>query len=147
MDETDIVKLIIFYQNRKTCNLVMKNNLSDNTSDMNRTGVVYQYTCPIGDCKLRKISYVGMTTTTLSRRLTSHLQTGSPKTHTLQEHGITLTREMLVNNTDIIDASSDKRRLQIKEALHILQIKPTMNVQIGSTSIPLPSFNRLSQEL
>ena len=88
-----------------------------------------------------------MTTTTLSRRLTSHLQTGTPKTHTLPEHGITLSREMLVNNTKIIDSTGDKRRLQIKEALHIQKIKPSMNVQIGSTSIPLPSFNRQLQDI
>ena len=87
-----------------------------------------------------------MTTTTLSRRLTSHLQTGTPKTHTLQEHDMCLTREMLVANTTVIDCSNDKRRLQVKEALHILDKKPTMNVQIGSTSIPLPSFHRTPQE-
>ena len=53
-----------------------------------------------------------------------------------------LTREMLDANTTIIDGSSDKRRLQMKEALHILYKKPSMNIQIGSTSIPLPSFHR-----
>ena len=107
--------------------------------------MVYQYTCPIGNCQFRNTSYIGMTTTTLSRRLTNHLQAGTPKTHTLQEHNMCLTREMLVANTTIIDNCSDKRRLQVMEALHIQEKKPIMNVQIGSTSIPLPSFQRTKQ--
>ena len=80
-----------------------------------------------------------MTTTTLSRRLTYHLQSGTPKTHTQQAHGITLTREMLVKNTIILDSDHDRKRLQIKEALYIHTLRPTMNIQIGTTSLPLPS--------
>ena len=83
-----------------------------------------------------------MCTTTLSRRLTSHLQAGTPKNHTIQEHGVSLTREMLVENTTILDTSNDKRRLQIKEALYISTKRPVMNIQVGTTSIPLPSQNR-----
>ena len=82
-----------------------------------------------------------MTTTTLSRRLTSHLQAGTPKMHTIQKHNIHLTREMLVNNTTILDGDNNKKRLQIKEALYISNKKPTMNIQIGTTSIQLPSQN------
>ena len=142
VDENDTIKLVIFYKNKKTSNLIMKNNLTEVRNDISRTGVVYQYTCPIGNCQFRNTSYIGMTTTTLSRRLTNHLQSGTPKTHTLQEHNMCLTREMLVANTTIIDNCSDKRRLQVMEALHIQEKKPIMNVQIGSTSIPLPSFQR-----
>ena len=145
VNRDDTIKLVIFYKNKKTSNLVMKNNNTQANDDMSRTGVVYQYTCPIGNCQFRNNSYIGMTTTTLSRRLTSHLQTGTPKTHTLQEHNVCLTREMLVANTTIIDSSSDRRRLQIKEALHIQEKKPLMNVQIGSTSIPFPSFQKATQ--
>ena len=45
---------------------------------------------------------VGLTTTTLSRRLTMHLSNGGPKQHTQNSHNINLTRESQVNNTKII---------------------------------------------
>ena len=141
--EEDSVQFIIYYKNKRTSQLVMKNNLNEKTGDLSRTGVVYQYTCPIGNCKTRNTSYIGMSTTTLSRRLTYHLQNGTPKNHTLQEHNTTLTRQMLVENTTILDTSSDKKRLQIKEALYIDSRKPEMNIQIGTTSIPLPSQQRI----
>ena len=143
VDQEDKLEMVIYYRNRKINNLIMKNNQNEKTGDLGRTGVIYQYTCQTGDCKLQNISYIGMCTTTLSRRLTCHLQSGTPKNHSLQEHGTPLTREALVENTIILDASADKRRLQIKEALYISTRKPTMNIQIGSTSIPLPSQNRL----
>ena len=84
-----------------------------------------------------------MSTTTLSRRLTYHLQQGTPKNHTWQAHATALTREMLVENTIILDASSDRKILQIKEALYIDMKKPAMNIQVGTTSIPLPSQQRI----
>ena len=62
------------------------------------------------------------------------------------EHGVSLTREMLVENTTILDTSNDKRRLQIKEALYISTKRPVMNIQVGTTSIPLPSQNRQQLE-
>ena len=142
-DKEDNIQLVIYYKNKKTSNLIMKNNLQQGRTDMSRVNVIYQYSCTIGDCKLRNNSYIGMTTTTLSRRCSAHLQSGTPKAHTLQMHGVPLTREMLVNNTTILDSSHDKKRLQIMEALHISEKKPTMNIQIGTTSIPLPSDVRV----
>ena len=66
--------------------------------------------------------------------------------HTDQEHGIPLTRKMLVENTTIIDSSDDYKRLQIKEPLHILDKKPPMNIQIGSSSMSLPSQSHHERE-
>ena len=142
----DSIEFIIYYRNQKSGNLIMKNNMAEKTNDLNKTGVIYQYVCQIGGCKLQNISYIGMCTTTLSRRLTCHLQAGTPKNHTMQEHGVPLTREMLVENTTILDTCDDKRRLQIKEALYISIKRPVMNVQVGTTSIPLPSQSRLQTE-
>ena len=141
-NEEDSVQLTIYYKNKKTSQLVMKNNLNEKEGDLSRTGIVYQYTCPIGDCKTRNVCYIGMSTTTLSRRLTYHLQNGTPKNHTTRIHNTPLTRQMLVENTVILDGSSDRKRLQIQEALFIDLKKPEMNVQIGSTSVPLPSQQR-----
>ena len=42
------------------------------------TNIVYKYTCNVGDCELQNSTYIDMTTTTLSRRLTMHLAAGGP---------------------------------------------------------------------
>ena len=102
LEQENEIVLTIYYRNKKISNLVMKNNPNEKTGDLGRTGVIYQYTCQIGGCKLQNNSYIGMCTTTLSRRLTCHLQSGTPKNHSLQEHGEPLTREALVENTIIL---------------------------------------------
>ena len=123
------VQLNIFYQNRKTHQLVMKNSPNTGQSS-NRTDIVYKLTCPHEDCRPRDTCYIGATTTTLSRRLTMHLQekTG-PVEHWLQTHQEKPTHKLLKHNTDIIDNSNDHYRLFIHEALHISRLKPTLNIQ------------------
>jgi hypothetical protein len=95
----------------------MQNSLSK-PSDLQRTNVIYEFSCPIEGCKLlRNVKYVGMTTTTLSRRLTMHLSSGALKTHMKDEHNITLTRQILFENTKILKQFQDPSRLAIYEAL------------------------------
>ena len=94
-----------------------------------RTNVVYQYDCPSEDCRLQNNSYVGYTTTTLSRRLTLHKQAGTIKTHMEDKHNTTLTREHLVGNTSIIHSNRDPRRIEIMEAIHIRDHAPSINEQ------------------
>ena len=113
--------------------------MNEDKAPLKRNHVMYMYTCPHGDCKLRNNTYIGMTITSLSRRLTMHLQAGTPKMHTLREHQVTLTRDMIVENTEIIDSAPDHRRLQVLEALHIMEKKPGLNIQDGSTTLPLPT--------
>lgn len=131
------VELVIYYKNKKTSELVIKNNPIKRTTDLKRSSVVYEYSCPLGDCKLQS-KYIGMTETTLSRRLTCHLTSGAPKTHTQQVHGERLTRTMLEENTVILSHAPDKKRLQFLEAIFIVNNKPAMNVQTASFDI-LPS--------
>ena len=57
------------------------------------------------------LSCIGMTTTTLSLRLTMHLASGGPKQHALTNHHMPLTREELVNNTKIIFRESNNNKL------------------------------------
>jgi hypothetical protein len=131
------VKLLIYYKNKKTSELVIRNNPIKRTTDLKQSSVVYEYSCPLGDCKLQS-KYIGMTETTLSRRLTCHLTAGAPKIHTQQVHGERLTRTMLEENTIILSHAKDKKRLQFLEAIFIINNKPTMNVQMTSFDI-LPS--------
>ena len=128
----DSIKLEIYYQNRKTLNLVMKNNVLSDGNKLKRANVVYQFYCPHEDCRLHSVSYIGSTTTSLSRRLTMHLREGSPKEHLRQNHNANLTRQQLVENTIIIASSNSQYRLRILEALHIRDRMPKINKQMAS---------------
>ena len=94
-DETRL-KLLIYYKNRRTSNLIMRNN-QYKEPELKCTNVVYEFTCPHEDCKppKSKVSYIGHTTNTLSRRLTFHKQSGEIQRHMKQEHGRNVTREEL----------------------------------------------------
>ena len=86
-------------------------------------------------------SYIGMTTTTLSRRLTMHLQSGAIKAHFQQKHGSAPTRQDLVDNTRVLHRDSDAGRLSILEALLILERKPAINNQVTGYQRTLKVFH------
>ena len=137
--DSNVLKLHIYYQNMKTKNLVLKNN-PVKKEKLKRTNVVYKFSCPNEDCRLRSVNYIGVTSTSLSRRLTMHLKEGAPKEHMEKEHKVKLSRIMMTENTDIIDSAHDIRKLHILEALHILEQKPLINKQINQNNI-LVLFN------
>ena len=88
------------------------------------------FKCPLGDCISKENSaYVGLTTTTLSGRLTMHLNDSSSIALHRKNHSIPKSkfRKNLVENTSIIAHEIDKLRLQIIEALHIKRKKPKIN--------------------
>ena len=134
----NVIKLHIYYQNTKTKNLVLKNN-PVKTEMLKRTNVVYKFSCPNEDCRLRSVSYIGVTSTSLSRRLTMHLADGAPKEHMENKHKTHLTRVMLTNNTEIIGSTHDSKKLNILEALYILEQKPALNKQVNQ-SVALSLF-------
>ena len=76
-----------------------------------------------------------MTTTRLSKRLSVHLQEGNFHQHYTRTHG-ELLRTTLLQATSIIDRDSDRKRLRLREALHILQLKPTLNVTQETLLLP-----------
>ena len=108
----------------------MKNNLSLRVEDLKKTNVVYNFKCPMPHGQVAE--YIGMTQNCLSRRLTLHLQQGSILEHFRQQHNIKLTRKIIVENTKIIEQSSNRKMLEIKEALLILKNKPTINKQFDN---------------
>ena len=55
-----------------------------------------------------------------------------------EEHGSSLTREMLVANTEIIDSFTNPKKLKYLEAIYINNLKPSLNIQ-GINTIVLPS--------
>ena len=132
----DQLKVVIYYRNPTTRSLVMRNNPARDTSSLKQTNVIYSYKCSIGDCALRdNCKYIGHTVTTLSRRITMHLQNGGPKTHTELHHHQRLTRQHMVDNTTIIDRSSNRRELQVLEAIHIRDKDPIINKQVNAKGV------------
>ena len=134
----DKVDLTIYYKNKKTNNFILKNSPRSDTSELQRSHLVYQYTCTTGNCAALPSTYIGMTTTKLSRRLTLHLSNGAPKKHAAEAHDIRLTREMIVQGTTIVQHHDDRRRLQILEALIIKDRNPNLNSQINDDFV-IPS--------
>ena len=133
------LNLTIYYQLRSTSQMIMTNDLARDNSDLKARNVVYEYHCPVGDCVRQKnSSYIGYTTTTLSRRITMHLQNGAPEKHTRTNHGTTLTRSMMVTNTHIIARCNTKQKLTVLEAVFIRDRDPLINRQMdmkGSLSL------------
>lgn len=125
----DNINLIIYYKNKRVNNLIMRNNKTKKQDVLQQCNVVYEFSCPHEDCKLRNMNYIGMTTTTLSRRLTMHLQTGSIKDHSKQQHKSEITRDQITSNTKILKYCNDKSRLPIAEALLIREKQPAINNQ------------------
>ena len=95
---------------------LFSNKFSLSTELLDRTNVVYIFTCPLGDCVSKEnYTYVGLTTTTLSRRLTMHLDDSSSIALHLKTHSIPKSkfRKILIENTTIIAHEINKLLLYI----------------------------------
>ena len=122
-DPNKKIKLIIIYNKFKTSNLVIRNNSSPSIGVLQKTNVIYKFKCPLGDCISDDNNniYVGLTSTTLSRRLTMHLSDTSSIAQHLKKHSCPTTqlRKILTDNTTILEHQNNKQKLQILEALYI----------------------------
>lgn len=132
VNSNDKLQLIIYYKSLKTRDLIMKNNLSPKLRDLARTNLIYDFTCSIDGCKhlpIRQVRYSGLTTCTLSRRLSFHLQKGAIQKHCESVHGRPITREEIVSMTKARYFLRDIVRLEILEALIIRLEDPEVNKQ------------------
>ena len=114
----------------KTSNLVIRNNSSPSIVVLQKNNVIYKFKCPLGDCISDNNNvYVGLTSTTLSRRLTMHLSDTSSIAQYLKKHSCPTTqlRKILTDNTTILEHQNNKQKLQILEALHIRNLQPAPN--------------------
>ena len=123
------INLRIYYKSKKTSQLLLRNSPEQKKEPTQKSHVVYKFSCKRGNCAVLNSSYIGMTTTKLSRRLTFHLAAGAPKNHLMNEHSMALTRALLEESTEILDICPDTRRLPILEALYIKEMSPTLNIQ------------------
>ena len=120
------LKVIIYYNNIKSSNLVIKNNCAPRPTPLQSSNIVYKFTCPIQNCAAE---YVGMTRLTLEKRLRAHIYSGAIKNHLHEEHQSIIDKGKISDNTTILTKDIDPRQLFVKEALYILQIRPKINIQ------------------
>ena len=135
-DPNKKIKLTIYYNKFKTSNLVIRNNSSPLIGVLQKTNVIYKFKCPLGDCISDNNNiYVGLTSTTLSRRLTMHLSDTSSIAQHLKKHSCPTTqlRKILTDNTTILEHQNNKQKLQILEILetcnqHLIELifKPVL---------------------
>lgn len=96
------LKLTIYHKSICTSKLIMKNTCLPPISSLQEVNLVYRYTCNTGDCSYLNTRYIGSTITTLPKRITAHLQDRAIKHHTSMNHGTTLTRQYLEDDTTIL---------------------------------------------
>ena len=138
----DTLKLVVYYSSPKAQKEVMTNNPTRKRDCLHRTNVLYQFTCPEEGCRLLpNIKYIGMTTTTLSRRMTCHLSSGAPKQHMRDVHQVSLTRKVIEDNTQILASYTDPVKLAIAEAIFIKDIGPAINLQAASFTRTLKLYD------
>ena len=128
----DRLKLVVYYKNMKTSNLVMRNNTMKKPRELSKTNVIYEFKCKKGDCEHlphRRTTYLGLTTNTLSRRMSLHLQDGAIRKHSEANHGSKTTRKEIENFTRIKYVERDRYRLGILESLIINVEDPELNRQ------------------
>ena len=132
INPSERLQVVIYYKSIKTSNLFMKNNLTPKLRELARTNLIYDFTCKTGECEhlpIQKKRYSGLTTCTLSRRLTLHLQNGAIKKHYESCHKRNITRREIEDMTKARYYQRDVRRLEILEALIIQREGPEINKQ------------------
>ena len=125
VNSEDKIKLTIYYKNAKTSNLILKNAPPSDRDPLKQHSVVYHYRCQHAGCPA---TYVGMTTLKLSKRVSVHLQNGVIFQHYMNDHGEKPRREAVTAGIEVIDRDRDLKRLKYLEALHILQLRPNLNI-------------------
>ena len=124
------IKTIIYYKKFKTSSIIVKNSGQRLRDSMSQTNVVYQFKCSADGCQQNDNTYIGMTSTSLSRRLSCHITnlTSSIIDH-LKSHDVPREnfRRILVDNTKILTRNTCQIKLAIIEALLIKENKPTLN--------------------
>ena len=105
----------------------MKNNSAPPPPPPLKTNVVYKFSCPYPHREAE--DYIGLTTTTLNRRIGMHVHSGSIKRHFEEIHQIKPSKSQIIDNTSILTVADTRQRLYIKEALLILHQAPKINRQ------------------
>jgi predicted GIY-YIG superfamily endonuclease len=98
-----------------------------NTTD--RSMVVYNIKCL--NCEAE---YIGETTRILRRRIAEHRANTASNKSACKEHEVLTGHKMNYDGALILDSADTDKKLEVKEALHILKKKPSLNKQLNSQS-------------
>ena len=139
------ISLRIYCRPNLTASLVMKNNNTPRPALENETNVVYRFECTVGACRGRSIDYIGLTTTSLRKRMESHRYNGAIHTHFKKAHERKPTTKELLENSSILHLVPNYLRLAITEAVSIELRKPKLNVQ-REFDLVLPSCRKRDRE-
>jgi hypothetical protein len=121
---SEIIKLQIYYRNKKLRSLFIKNKTwKSEASDR----VVYQYSCNQGGCN--SSAYIGYTVCSLAKRFYMHVQSGAIRSHNQTCHSKKLFTKELLQSTIVLYKGKSKYDLTIAEALCIKLNKPRINLQ------------------
>ena len=103
--------------------------IKDATASCLRSSVIYKFCCS-GD---PNIAYVGETGRQLARRINDHINTNTAVTQHLQRCQMCDSNfSTILQNFTILDTANDDIHRNIKEALYIKQLKPSLNTQCTS---------------
>ena len=120
----NVIKLFIYYRNKKLKNLVMRNKYHKSDE---QSSVVYQYKCQRDECNS---SYIGYTQATLTERMRNHGQHGSIIKHLQDNHNIIKEKtKKLMESVQVIGKADTKNELLIMEAILIKEKRPQLNEQ------------------
>jgi hypothetical protein len=119
------IELNVAFQSPKTIGQLFpfKDKIVDNK---NKSMVIYKISCKQCDA-----TYIGKTERILSYRLNEHSKS---KTSAIYQHSTDTGHQMNFDNPEIIDNASNDLKLRIKELLHILKKKPSLNKQLNDQS-------------
>lgn len=118
----------ILYRSKKLSSFF---SLKDRTNKQHRHDVVYRYKCSGNGCSE---SYIGETKCRLEKRIAQHYG-GDKRSHVYQHTMESGHPPASIDDFTILDHTKGYYRRTISEALHIRELKPTLNKQ--GQSIPL----------
>ena len=103
-------------------------SLKDKTPVLIRSGIVYEFKCPVD----QDITYIGKTTRHLITRVKEHRKINSP----LCEHFLSCSciNNNVNNHFKVLSAGCGNLDVKIRESLLILTRRPTLNIQINQGS-------------
>ena len=135
------LSLRTFCRPKTTSSLVMRNCTAKKKPLEEETNVVYEFRCSVDACERRDVTYIGLTSTTLRRRMLAHRNNGGINSHYTKKHDRKPLLNELLENTSIIHREIRSTRLKIAEAVSIALKHPTLNTQKESDYV-LPSARR-----
>lgn len=131
---SQVVKVRVYFKPKKLASCF---SLRPRRTEMERHGLVYQYTCQHDGCNA---TYIGYTMNCLSTRARQHKYSSSKiHTHFVTDHDTKPTNSIM-DNFEVIYSGHALRHNKIAEALLIKERKPIINIRFNEMAGGLKVF-------